>query len=239
LGPILFVLCINDLPGSVHSAEMVLYVDDINVLVLDRDLKSLELKIKLVLKQIETWFSENELILNADKTRAMLFYFRHKVITYSNIVIPYSVSMKFVGINITGNLRWCEDVNNLCNNLNKAYFLVKCLKDVVSGDMIKTIYFTYFQSRMKCSIMFWVTDSCSKTFFYIQEKVIRLMYGIRRHETSRGVFKIHKILTMTSSYILEVLCFIKNSSEYVIHNSQLHNYNTRGKNDLHFSACIK
>jgi hypothetical protein len=65
----------NDLPGSVHNAEMVLYADDINVLVLDRDLGSLELKIKLVLKQIETWFSENELIVNTDRTRAMLFYF--------------------------------------------------------------------------------------------------------------------------------------------------------------------
>jgi hypothetical protein len=48
---ILFLFYINDLPGSVHNAEMALCADDINALVLDRDLESLELKIKLVLKQ--------------------------------------------------------------------------------------------------------------------------------------------------------------------------------------------
>jgi hypothetical protein len=63
------------------------------------------------------------------------------------------------------------------------------------------------------------------------------MYGIKRRESCGGVFEIHKILTMTSLYILEVLCYIKKSSEFIIYNSQLHNYNTRGKNDFHVAAC--
>jgi hypothetical protein len=53
---------------------MVLYADDTNVLVLDKDFKSPELKITLVLKQMETWFSENELAVNTEKTSAMLFH---------------------------------------------------------------------------------------------------------------------------------------------------------------------
>jgi hypothetical protein len=82
-----------------------------------------------------------------------------------------------------------------------------------------------------------VTDSYSKKIFRLQKKVIRLMYGIKRRESCRGVFKIHKILMMTSLYILEVLCFIKKSSEFIIYNSQVHNYNTRGKNYFHVSTC--
>jgi hypothetical protein len=63
------------------------------------------------------------------------------------------------------------------------------------------------------------------------------MYGIKRGESCRRVFKIQKILTMTPLHILEVLGFIKNSNKFIKHNSQLHNYNTRGKNDFHVSAC--
>jgi hypothetical protein len=63
------------------------------------------------------------------------------------------------------------------------------------------------------------------------------MYGTKRCESYRGAFKIRKILTMTSLYILEVLCFIKKSSKFIIYNSQLHNYNTRSKNDFHVSVC--
>jgi hypothetical protein len=108
----------------------------------------------------------------------MLFYFWQQgginkpIITYNNIVIPYSSSIKFLGINITDNLRWRQHINNLCKSLNKAHFLMECLKDVISVDMIKAIYFAYFQSRMKYSIMFWVTDSYSKKIFRLQKKVI-------------------------------------------------------------------
>jgi hypothetical protein len=42
---------------------------------------------------------------------------------------------------------------------------MKCLNDVISVDVIKTIYFAYFQSRTKYGIMFWVTDSYSKKIF--------------------------------------------------------------------------
>jgi hypothetical protein len=151
--------------------------------------------------------------------------------------MPYRSSLKFLSINITDSLRWREHINNLCNSLNKAYLLMKCLKDVISVDMIKTIYFAYFQSRIKYIIMFWMTDSYSQKIFRLQKNGIQLMYGIKRRESCRSVFKIHKILTMTSLYILEVLCYTKKSSEFITYNSQLHNYNTRGKNYFHISAC--
>jgi hypothetical protein len=54
---------INDLPRYVQGVKMVLYADDTNILVEDRDENAIKLKI-CVMKQLEVWFLNNELILN-------------------------------------------------------------------------------------------------------------------------------------------------------------------------------
>jgi hypothetical protein len=67
LGPLLFLLYINDLPSNVQGTEMVLFADDINVLVIDKDEEVVEQKINRMLKQLETWFKVNNLIINIKK----------------------------------------------------------------------------------------------------------------------------------------------------------------------------
>jgi hypothetical protein len=60
---------------------------------------------------------------------------------------------------------------------------------------------------------------------------------MKRFESCRNVFKTSKILTVTSLYILEVLCFIKKHMVNLKTNSQVHDYNTRGKNNYHILGC--
>jgi hypothetical protein len=61
LGPILFLLYINDLPKYVQDVPMVLYADDINILV-DKDENTLTCKIAYLMNHLEAWFNNNELI---------------------------------------------------------------------------------------------------------------------------------------------------------------------------------
>jgi hypothetical protein len=60
---------------------------------------------------------------------------------------------------------------------------------------------------------------------------------MKRFESCRNVFKTFNILTVTSLYILEVLCFIKKHIVNLKTNSQVHDYNTRGKNNYHILGC--
>jgi hypothetical protein len=72
LGPLLFLLFINDLPQALQETKVVLFADDTNILI-DKNLTSLNEKTLTVWKQLDNWFYENRLIINMDKTEALLF----------------------------------------------------------------------------------------------------------------------------------------------------------------------
>jgi hypothetical protein len=111
LGPILFLLYINDLPEYVQNATLIHYADDTNILVVDKDIKVLELKTALVMKQLEAWLFDIELVLNTAKTIAMLFHSSQQKcvdkpnIMYNNTVIAYSPNIIFLDITVTENLK--------------------------------------------------------------------------------------------------------------------------------------
>jgi hypothetical protein len=63
--------------------------------------------------------------------------------------------------------------------------------------------------------------------------VIRLITGINKYESCRQKFKENIILTVTSIYVLEVLCYIKKYKGDLNHNCEIREYNTKSKYDLH------
>jgi hypothetical protein len=74
LGPILFLLYINDLPLNVSESNIVLFVDDMNILVSGENLNTVQSRLNSVMKDIQTYFTLNSLILNAEKTLAISFH---------------------------------------------------------------------------------------------------------------------------------------------------------------------
>jgi hypothetical protein len=72
LGPLLFLLHINELPLNVQGVEMVLFVNDINVLVIDKDKEVVQQKIRKIMKQLETRFQVNNLLINIKKKKKLV-----------------------------------------------------------------------------------------------------------------------------------------------------------------------
>jgi hypothetical protein len=87
--------------------------------------------------------------------------------------------------------------------------MIKSLKGIISHHTIRIFYHAYFKSCMKYGIIFWLADSYSKKVVGLQKMVIYLIFGIKGCASSRNSFMAHKILTMVSIYIIEVLCVIK------------------------------
>jgi hypothetical protein len=111
LGPLLFLLHINDLPYHISNGEVILFADDTNIIVIGKNIITLQEKIASVMIQLESWFSKNNLVINADKTKAMLFqlnkpcHMTEPVITFKNMKITYTIQSSFLGVIITHNLK--------------------------------------------------------------------------------------------------------------------------------------
>jgi len=74
LGPILFLLYINDLPLNVVESNIVLFADDTNLLISGDNLNTVQSRMNNVMQDIRSWFTSNRLIVNTGKTMAISFH---------------------------------------------------------------------------------------------------------------------------------------------------------------------
>jgi hypothetical protein len=169
------------------------------------------------MKQLETWFFNNDLIINITKTEAMSFHLPHSKPTYKPHIVlydkdsKYGSEVKFLGLCITENLSWRTHICYLCKKIKKSFFAIRAVKNSFSGHVLWSIYFARFHVQLIYGIILWGEGGSKERIraLRIQKKVIRLITGLKRLESCRQKFKESKILTVTSMYILEVLCFTK------------------------------
>jgi hypothetical protein len=110
LGPLLFLLYINDLPLDIHGANLDIFAD-INMLIMDSDVCVLQRKTDRMIAELEMWFNRNDLIINVGKTGIMSFHnIQSKIlikpeVSFNKLNLEYTAEMKFLCIHITGTLK--------------------------------------------------------------------------------------------------------------------------------------
>jgi hypothetical protein len=178
LGPLLFLLYINDLPSNIHGTKLVMFADDINVLITDSDVGVLQSKINRVITELESWFNRNNLVINVGKTVVISFHNRQikfpvkPQVTFNKMNLVYTAETKFLGIYITETLKWNSHVQSLATKLGKVSYMIKSLKEILSQYMIRHIYVTKFQSLLRFGILFWggMGGELNTRTFRIQKK---------------------------------------------------------------------
>ena len=186
LGPILFLLYINDLPINIQGGITTLFADDTNIQIEDTNANSLNEKILEVMQQLSRWFSANKLVINTEKTNAISFHaWQNKSnlkpeIIFQNMAIKYRNETKFLGLYLTEDVKWEVHIKHVCNMLNKNYYIIQSLKSVTSLNTLRSVYFANFHSHLRYGILFWGSDPQSKKVFKIQKKVVRLICSVPR-----------------------------------------------------------
>jgi hypothetical protein len=91
----------------------------------------------------------------------------------------------------------------------------------MSQESLRATYFSYFRSMLSCGIIFGV-KSISNHIFRLQQRVIKIITGIRIGDSCREKFKKLQILPRQSQHILPLLLFVINSSGMFEHNCEIH-----------------
>ena len=81
LGPLLFLLCINDLPNYLSNCEPRMYADDTHLTYASNNIHNIQTSLKEDLENVHNWLRANKLTLNMTKTEVMLIGFRQRLST--------------------------------------------------------------------------------------------------------------------------------------------------------------
>lgn len=116
LGPLLFIIYINDLPNISQLARYILYADDANIIITGDTIQEVHEKFNIVSNALIQWVRDNELLLNVRKTNYMIFTNRRHV-DLSNVCfkmgetpIERSSVARFLGVLIDDKLTWNQHI---------------------------------------------------------------------------------------------------------------------------------
>ena len=126
LGPLLFLLYVNDLPNTSSLLTFHLFADDTNIYFSSKNLSHLEATLNCELKSVAEWMKCNRLALSISKTNFILFHSRKLKpnqslrIKIDDTPIKQVDSTKYLGITFDSNLTWKSHINELCLKLSKT-----------------------------------------------------------------------------------------------------------------------
>ena len=240
LGPLLFLLYINDFPCAIDGSAMpVLFADDTSVLVTDKKQDMLDTTLSSNLQTVYNWFNVNLLTINFLKTHCIQFTSNKSVLaqtllTCNNNIISEVSHIKFLGLVLDNTLSWNLHIDSVINKLSKVCFMIRSVKPYMSLSSLVMIYYSLFHSVLSYGIVFWGQSSNSKKIFMLQKRVIRIMTGHGSMTSCRDLFRKLAILPLKSQYIYSILLFVLKNRNLFITNHDKHNIQTRHCENLFF-----
>ena len=149
LGPLLFLLFINDLPLSIDNVLTDLYADDTTLYFIDKFQACIEQQLQTALHKLSEWCKENGMLINTTKTKAMLITTPQKWIhlnnnnlqlTCNNEELSVVANNKILGVLIDNNLTWTNHIDALTKKIVSNLWLLSRMKEYLSTDQRVQFY---------------------------------------------------------------------------------------------------
>lgn len=237
LGPLIFMLYINDLPDNISVGKTFLYADDTCIVVSDTSLSELNSKIEIIFHEFNNWCNTNKLIVNHSKSVVIEFFNNHRKpsitrVNFNNQMIDISENCKLLGTILDCNLAWADEIENICHKMQKACFMIHTLKNILTTKSLINVYYAYVYSILSYNVMVWGRAKDVGRVFILQKRIIRSIFDLPYRTSCRGVFVECEIFTLTSIYLYKLLVYIFNNKRKFKTHADRHDYHTRNKNDL-------
>lgn len=183
LGPLLFIIDINDIVDNLQSPHCVLYADDTTLSCAQKSLPHLISSMNDVLRKAMDWCHANNLIINPSKTKFMLFRPEQKHVPFLPEVllgtdsIPVSDHVIFLGVHLDTHLKFRTHFNHL--RRKTAYGIRALIKarQVLPCRALLSLYFAFIHSHLTFGIVAWGNTYNSHISYvqHIQNQAIRII----------------------------------------------------------------
>jgi hypothetical protein len=202
LGPLLFLLYINDICESSKLVDYQLFADDTSLFCSNKNPKILETNVNEALSEISEWLKANKLSLNVKKTNLMVFNLSKNDnvaklnISINDEILETKKEAKYLGIFFDHKLLWDKHVDHINRKLIRGIGILCKLRHYLSTEMLKNVYNAFLQPHVDYGISAWASASNNQTkkITKITEKAVRIMNFKGRNEEALPLFQKFKIL---------------------------------------------
>ena len=160
LGPLIFLLFINDLHLNLSTSECIQFADDTMLVFVHRNQNYLRYCMESELAIVQDWFNANRLTLNVGKSSYLLFQGHTKTsskfkIALNNIEIPRVTHSKFLGTWIDEHLKWEIHANKILMKLKCGTGMLRRSKNLLSKKAKRLLYFSQIHSHLAYCLSVW------------------------------------------------------------------------------------
>jgi len=245
LGPILFLLYINDLYTINENCEMISYADDTVILYSAPNWSEAKQGAEQCLNSVKKWLNTNLLTLNINKTKFITFSItkgtqpQFQTLDLTDNAKIYKVeNIKYLGIMIDQHLRWDAHAEYISQKLRKLIHIFYLLRNILHKSLLRMVYTALAESILRYGIVAWgsLLPKSLHKLQISQNILLKVMLGLDRRFSTDLLYANHDILNIRALYIHTLLCSIHKNRFKMI--SVSHNYTTRANVQSHLTRNI-
>ena len=220
LGPLLFLIFINDLVFSISESKKTLYADDCTIYATDCCLDIVNSKLNRDVESIAKWCSNNHMIINIHKSYTMVISTRQKIahsvekdlsIKYRDFQLKSVSSHGYLGIEIDNRLSWSPHIRMTIKKLNLRLSILSRIKKFLPFSARMTYYHAYIASYLNYASSVWGGAALGdiNLISTIQKRCSRIILDIQTFSSHKPLFERLKWLPITDYISYRCLMIFK------------------------------
>ena len=204
LGPLLFLIYINDISNALLYSQAFIFADDTSLLYGGKNPKRIKKCMNIDLKNLLKWLKSNKISLNVKKTELVLFKQPNKELNYDlkikldgKRLFPVKY-VKYLGVFLDDNLSWGTHIDFVANKLRRANGILSTIRHFLPISMMRTVYFALFHSQLSYALQVWGQNiSTNSRIQRLQKSAARIITFSSHNTHSDPLFKQLNILSIS------------------------------------------
>jgi len=255
LGPLLFLIFINDLPNTSNLFNFTLFADDSTLSAFFDKSDDIAGRVNTALEQVNSWLLANRISINSNKTKYINFSYRgsHVIpeIYIGDSVISATNEIKFLGIYLDKNLSFKPHIDYVSTKVSKSIGVLYKLNKFLPPDIMQTLYYNLIHPYLLYGIEVWFsTYNClQQKIVTLQKRACRAINSLPYNSHTSEHFKRMGILKVEDLYKLQISTYIYRTLHVDGHDPELHDllpqklnihsHNTRHNDNIQLPLYVK
>jgi hypothetical protein len=229
LGPLLFILYINNIIACSSVLNLILFADDTNLFYSNANICELVKIVNEELLKLSDWFRANKLSLNAKKTSFMMFGNKHilndqLLFKLDGCILERTPCTKFLGVYLDEKLKWTQHLIHIAAKISRGLGVMGRMRKILPQNVVSTLYFSLIYPYLIYCCVIW--GGASATALHklevLQNRAVRIITLSPFRSSASPLYKQLLLLKFCDIRKLQIVQFMFRCQHSLLPESCLH-----------------